>query len=820
MSKDKTQTQKTGVSFLEKLSTVIVDKRNLVFLIVIILLVFSAFSKNWVEVESDLTAYLPETSQTKQALNVMDDQFITYGSAEVMVANITMQQAAALKDQIADVKGVQMISYDETDAHYNNMSALYSITFDYSEDDDACLESLDAVKELLAPYDVYVKTGLGNAQEETIEHEINIIMIYVAIVIVTVLLFTSETYGEVPVLILTFVVALVINQGTNYLLGKISFVSNSVTSILQLALSIDYAIIFCNRFKEEHRMLPIREAVIVALSKSIPEIGASSLTTVGGLVAMLFMQFRLGPDMAICLIKSIVFALLSSFIVMPGLLMLFGPLIDKTGHKSFIPKISFVGKLDYATRHVVPALFVVLIAFAFHFSQNCPFAYGYSILETPKLNETQIAEQMIEDNFSTTNMMALMVPAGDYDKERALLEELGSYDEVDSSMGMTNIEAMDGYMLADKLKPRQFAELANLDYEVAEVIYGAYAANSENYGKLAGNLSNYSVPLIDMLLYVCDQLDAGVVTLSDDQMQTLSDAKVQMMSAKNQLQGEDYSRMLLYLNLPVSGDETYAFTDKILEIAQKYYPDQKVYLAGDSTNEYDFEKSFAVDNMVVSIVSVLIVLTVLLFTFNSAGMPILLILVIQGSIWINFSIPTFTGKYLFFLGYLIVSSIQMGANIDYAIVIASRYQELKTKMDHRTAIVETMNFAFPTIITSGAIMSISGFLIGSMTSEPVIAGIGESLGRGTVISIILVMFVLPQILLIGSGVIDRTSFSVPSVSVGEHRTASGRVLINGMVHGHIDGTVRGMLRGVVEGNVDLNVISGTAGGEEGERDET
>ena len=820
MSKDKTQTQKTGVSFLEKLSTVIVDKRNLVFLIVIILLVFSAFSKNWVEVESDLTAYLPETSQTKQALNVMDDQFITYGSAEVMVANITMQQAAALKDQIADIKGVQMISYDETDAHYNNMSALYSITFDYSEDDDACLESLDAVKELLAPYDVYVKTGLGNTQEVTIEREINIIMIYVAIVIVAVLLFTSETYGEVPVLILTFVVALVINQGTNYLLGKISFVSNSVTSILQLALSIDYAIIFCNRFKEEHRMLPIREAVIIALSKSIPEIGASSLTTVGGLIAMLFMQFRLGPDMAICLIKSIVFALLSSFIVMPGLLMLFGPLIDKTGHKSFIPKISFVGKLDYATRHVVPALFVVLIAFAFHFSQNCPFAYGYSILETPKLNETQIAEQMIEDNFSTTNMMALMVPAGDYDKERALLEELGSYDEVDSSMGMTNIEAMDGYMLADKLKPRQFAELANLDYEVAEVIYGAYAANSENYGKLAGNLSNYSVPLIDMLLYVCDQLDAGVVTLSDDQMQTLSDAKVQMMSAKNQLQGEDYSRMLLYLNLPVSGDETYAFTDRILEIAQKYYPDQKVYLAGDSTNEYDFEKSFAVDNMVVSIVSVLIVLTVLLFTFNSAGMPILLILVIQGSIWINFSIPTFTGKYLFFLGYLIVSSIQMGANIDYAIVIASRYQELKTKMDHRTAIVETMNFAFPTIITSGAIMSISGFLIGSMTSEPVIAGIGESLGRGTVISIILVMFVLPQILLIGSGVIDRTSFSVPSVSVGEHRTASGRVLINGMVHGHIDGTVRGMLRGTVEGNVDLNVISGTAGGEEGERDET
>mgnify|MGYP000409778904 CR=1 FL=1 len=143
------------------------------------------------------------------------------------------------------------------------------------EDKLKALESLDKVKEYLSGQDVYVKTDLGNAQAETIEREINMIMVYVAVVIVAVLLFTSETFGEVPVLILTFGVGLIVNQGTNYLLGKISFVSNSVTSILQLGLSIDYAIIFCNRFKEEHKTLPIREAVILALSKAIPEIGAS-----------------------------------------------------------------------------------------------------------------------------------------------------------------------------------------------------------------------------------------------------------------------------------------------------------------------------------------------------------------------------------------------------------------------------------------------------------------------------------------------------------------------------------------------------------------
>ena len=663
------ETKETGSSFMEKVATFIVDKRNLIFLLTIILLIFSVFSRNWVEVESDLTYYLPADSETKQALAIMDEQFVTYGTAEVMVANITPDQAAALAPKIKEVKGVQSVDYDETSAHYNNLSALYSVTFAYSEDDDACLDSLDAVKELLRDYDLYVDTDLGNTQQETIDHEISVIMVYVAIVIVLVLLFTSETYGEVPVLILTFVVALVLNQGTNFLMGKISFISNSVTSILQLALSIDYAIIFCNRFKEEHRLLPLREAVIIALSKSIPEIGASSLTTIGGLVAMLFMQFKLGPDMALCLIKSIMFALLAAFIVMPGLLMLFGPLIDRTQHRSFVPKISFVGKLDFATRYIIPVVFVALAVIGYNLSSNCPYAYGYGLISAPKQNETQFAQQMIEENFTSKNMLALIVPTGDYDRESAILSELEQYDEIDSTMGLTNIEALDGYMLADKLTPRQFAELAGLDYEAAQVVYAAYAAQHSEYGKLAGNLSTYKVPLIDMFLFVCDQVDAGLVTLSDEQTKLLQDAEVQMKSAKAQLEGEDYDRMLIYLTLPESGDETYAFTDKILEIAEKYYPDDTVYLAGESTNEYEFEKSFAVDNKVVSIVSVLVVMLVLLFTFNSAGMPVLLILVIQGCIWLNFSFPTITGKYIFFLGYLIVSSIQMGANIDYAIVI-------------------------------------------------------------------------------------------------------------------------------------------------------
>ena len=364
-----------------------------------------------------------------------------------------------------------------------------------------CETVMERVEDELSGYDMYVSATFGDTASKTLAQEIGVIVIIVAIVVVSVLILTSQTYAEVPVLLITFIAAALLNMGTNFLLGTISFVSNSVTIVLQLALSVDYAIIFCNRYKEEHEKLPIREAVIVALSKAVPEICGSSLTTIGGLVAMLFMEFRLGFDLGVCLIKSIFFSLFAVFFLMPGLLMLFGPLIDKTGHRSFVPKIPFVGKLAYATRHVIPVLFVVLAVIGWRLSSDCPYAYGYGLISAPKLNETQIAENMIDDNFSTKNLMALVVPAGDYDKERAILDELEQYDEVDSTLGLSNVEAMGGYMLTDRLTPRQFSELTDLDYEVAEFLYGAYAANHENYGKIVGGLSTYSVPLIDMFLF-------------------------------------------------------------------------------------------------------------------------------------------------------------------------------------------------------------------------------------------------------------------------------------------------------------------------------
>ena len=798
--------EKDDESFMVKVATFIVDKRNLFFLIFGIAIIFSLFSSSWVKVENALSAYLPSSTETSKGLSRMEDEFITYGSAKVMVTNITYETACDISDMIKDMDSVVMLTFDETSDHYNNFSALYDVTFNYPETDDRALEALAELEDKLSGYDIYVSTTMGDASAEQIASEMSVITVLVAIIVVTVLLLTSQTWAEVPVLLLTFVASMLITNGTNFIMGTISFVSNSVTVVLQLALSIDYAIIFCNRYKEEHEKLPIREADIVALSKAIPEIASSSLTTIGGLVAMMFMQFGIGRDMALCLIRAIFLSLLSVFLLMPGLLMIFGKLMDKTKHKSFIPKIPFVGKFAYKTRYIMPFVFVGLIVVAYFISSKCPYVYGYSKIETPIQSDSQIVDEMIDESFGTSNMVALTIPAGSYDKEAKLIADLEACDEVDSCMGLANTEAMDGYMLADKLTIREFSELLELDYEVAELLYMAYAVNDENYAKLVNGLSNYSVPLIDMVMFLYDEVDEGYVTLDDDLMDTLEDAHTLMKVAKDQLQGENYSRILVYLNLPEEGDETFAFLDKMHDMAGVYYTESEVLIPGESMSQYDLYKTFQVDNTVVNVVSILAVLVVLLFTFKSAGMPVLLILVIQGAIWINFSFPALQNKNLFFMSYLIVSSIQMGANIDYAIVISGRYMELKDKMSKEQAIIETMNFAFPTIVTSGTMLAIAGILIGQMSSDGAICGIGQCLGRGTIISIIIVMFALPQILLLGEKVIEKTSFAV-TIPLKMEKT-TGLIRVDGIVSGQVEGNIVGEMHGFIRGNANLFVSAG------------
>lgn len=792
-------------SVMYKIATFIVDKRNLFFLLFIFAIIFSVFAQSWVSVEDDITQYLPETTETRRGLTLMNDEFVTYGTASVMVSNITYDDAEKLADELKDISGVSGVEFDDTADHYKNAAALFSITFDGEADDQVSIDAMNAVSDKLNGYDLSVSSEVGSDSSAQLAEEMNIVTMIAAVIIVLVLLFTSGSYAEIPVLIMTFGAAAILNKGTNFMLGTISFISDSVTVVLQLALAIDYAIILIHRYTEEHEHLPTREACITALSKAIPEISSSSLTTISGLGALAFMQFKIGADLAIVLIKAILLSLLSVFTLMPGLIMLFSNAIEKTKHRNFVPKISAVGRFAFVTRHVIPPVFVVIAAVAAVFANRTPYCYGTTDLETPRQSETQIQEQKIKDNFGRTNLAALVIPSGNYENESELIKVLESYSEVDSCMGLANIEAMDGYVLTDKLTPRQFAELVDLDYEVAMVAYGAYAVNDENYGEVINGLDQYGVPLIDMFMFVYDEVDKGLVTLDDEMMDTLDELHETLNKALLQLKTDDYTRILVYLNLSEEGDETFAFLNKIHEEAEKFYPADEVYLVGNSTSDYDLSSSFVNDNLLISILSALFVIIILLFTFKSAGLPVLLIAVIQGSIWMNFSVPAIENTPLFFLSYLIVSSIQMGANIDYAIVISSRYMELKKEMPLKKAITETLNQAFPTIITSGAILAMAGILIGQISTDGTISSIGVCLGRGTIVSIILVMGVLPQILILGDIIIEKSSFTLKK----RERTQliNSGVAVTGLVRGYVNGRIDAVVNGVIIGDIDARIES-------------
>lgn len=803
---------------MEKLATFIVDKRNLFFLLYIFAIVFCIFSNGWVKVENDITTYLPDQTETRQGLTIMNDEFITYGTAKIMISNLSYERGEALKEKILEINGVSDVAFDNTKEHYLNSSALFDITFDGTAADEISVDAMHRIEDMLSGYDTYIDTEVGADTAADLQSEMQVIVVIAAIIIVAVLTLTSKSYAEVPVLIATFGVAAILNMGTNFLCGTISFISNSVTVVLQLALAIDYAIILCHRFSDEHETKSAREACIAALSKAIPEISSSSLTTISGLAALAFMHFQIGLDLATVLIKAILLSLLSVFTLMPGLLMLFSNLIDRTKHRNLIPSISFIGKFDIKTRYIIPPIFVLVLIFACIFANKCPYCYSYTDLTTAKQNESQISYQKIKNTFGTDNMVAVIIPSGSYSSESALLKDLERYPEVKSTMGLAGVEAMDGYYLTDALNSREFSELAGIEYEVSNLLYTAYAVNDNQYGQIVNGIDKYEVPLFDMFFFLKNQMEEGNITLEGDIQETLDELFDQLEKAKLQLQTDEYSRLVVYLNLPEESRETFDFLQVIHKEAARYYDDNSVYVVGNSTSDYDLSSSFSQDNLIISVLSALFVIIILLFTFNSAGLPVLLILVIQGSIWINFSFPYLQDEPLYFLSYLIVNSIQMGANIDYAIVISSHYKDLKLKMHPKEAIVATLNEAFPTIFTSGSILAAAGALIGVLTTNPIIAAIGNCLSRGTIISIVLVMAVLPQILILGDTIIEKTSFELKTINLTP-QSYSGTIRVQGLIRGQVNGTLEGNFNGIIKGNMDATVISGQVNVEGDESDE-
>ncbi len=759
--------QREKQDIMHLIAGLIVRYRFVIMLLFIAAAVYAGLSIGRVQVSSELTIFLPEETETRRGIHIMEDSFVTYATEDVMVANVTLDKAQELADAIAAFPMVGSVVFDDTPAHYAHASARLSVSFRGVEDDPAVVEEQEHIRAFLEPYDTYIYAVTWQAYFAQLAHEMVGIVLIAVLVIIAILLFTSRSYFEVVIFFLVFVFAAVLNMGTNFWLGEISTITNSIAVILQLALAIDYAIIFSHRYQDEALLHDsAREALIEALAKSIVEISSSSLTTISGLLALMLMQFRLGYDLGMVLAKGIVCSLLTVFLLMPGLILLFPRAIRRTAHKTLIPDIRPWGRFLTRSGYCFVWLFLLLLPAAVWCSSHTQYAFSDSSVTELVYSESREAMHRISDTFADSTPIALIVPAEDFEKEKAVIREVEALPEIRSATGLANIDIDGTHTLTDRFTPRMLAELLNISPEEATLVFQAYGVRNEEYQAIFGGAETYEVPLVDMILFLFDLKDRGVVNLDAETQDRLDELRDSLTMGLDQLRGENWNRMLFTAAVPVEGEESAALVEKIRSIAEKRYGEGTVLVVGDITSARDLRASYTGDSRLISFLTIAFVYLILLFTFRSLIGAALLVFVIQGSIWINFSFPFLDGSVPSFVTSMIVSAIQMGATIDYAIVLMNRYLVLRETMPKKEAMSLAVNQAFPTVLTSGSIMTIAGLLIAYRVSDIYVGHIGLAVGRGAFCSVVLVLTVLPQLLVLFDGLIRKTTLHV-DLSGGE-----------------------------------------------------
>ena len=745
--------------FMHRLAGGIVRGRFVLMLLFLAAGVYCALSLGRVRVNADLTFFLPPETETRRGLSAMEADFETFASEDVMLSNVTYAIAEELAEELGAIEHVFSVGFDDSPAHYTRSAALFTIAYDAPEEDPGVLAAKEAVRALLAPYDSYAYSMDLKSFSKQLAQEMGGVLAIAAAVIVVILLFTSRSYFEVVIFAIVFVFAALLNMGTNFWLGEISTITHSIAVIMQLALAIDYAIIFSHRYQDECLRHPTaRAALTEALAQSVLEISSSSLTTISGLVALMLMQFRLGRDLGVVLAKGIVCSMLTVFLLMPGMILFFPRAIRRTAHRSFIPDITPWGRFLMRAKGCFVWLFLLLIPAAIFASSHVRYAFADHSVTELVYSESRAAMHKIENTFARSTSVVLLVPHEDLESEKAILREARKLPEVRSALGLAGIEIDSGHVLTDLYTAPMLAELLEIPREEAELLFRAYGLRHEQYQVFFGARESYSVPLADMLGYLFEMLDHGVVTLEGERAEEVASLRSELDYALRQLRGEHYNRMLFTVDLPVEGEESVAFVERLRAIAAPYYPADSVLVVGDITSARDLAASYTGDSRLISGLTIGFVFLILLVTFRSVAGAAILVFVIQGSIWINFSFPYLRHDVPSFVTNMIVSAIQMGATIDYAIVLMNRYQSLRGALEKREAMAQAVNRSFATVLTSGSIMTLAGTLIGLRVSDVYVSHIGMAVGRGAFTSVILVLSVLPQLLVLLDGAVEKTRF--------------------------------------------------------------
>lgn len=752
-------------------------KLKWVFLVLFVALsIFGAVMIPHTKINYDLTGYLPANCDSSTALELLKKEFDDKGMAYVMVKDVTPEKAGEIKTRLEKVEGVATVTYVES-MNYKNNSALYTVTL---KDYDSTAGAFDAVKDVidaLSDEKAYLSGQSAFSYYTKLETEQSIMKLGIAIVVIIllVMLFTSKTYFELIVLILVFGAAMAINMGTNFLfVNGISYIANLVALVLQLALSLDYSIILLHRYMEERdNGEDAKTATVTALTKGLPEILSSSLTTVAGLAALMLMTLSIGAEIGLSLAKGIVVSMATVIFFMPALLVIFDKPIQKTRHKSFVPNVTKPARAIVKARKVIVPAFLLIAILAGVAQGFNKYSFNYnsgSLIVAPK----KVIE---ETGFGTLNSLVVVVPKGDAEKERQLVKYVESFDLIDKSQttalstinvySFIDADSSETLYLTDEVSKKDIGNLIDKipsdagvnPLIIKPIIEGWFDDYVKKYLPEGTKPSKAKVRLIDLLDFaVREKFDAISRFIGDDPEKLAYLEQVKQISfAKANLESENYSRITFNINGGVEDDDVFELVKTLKSGVSDFYEER--YITGESVVCYEMSEYFMKDNLMVCLFTDLFILVILLITFRNISLPIILILAIQGGIFINFAIPFLSKTSISFIGYLIISAIQMGATIDYAIVLTNRYRGIRKDFtDRYDAMAAATNAVFPTILTSGVILTATGFVM-SMLSSGVVAQLGLLLGVGTLTSIIIVLFVLPSLLLVTEKVVDKTDFS-------------------------------------------------------------
>lgn len=672
---------------------VVKHKKMIIFLFVISAVV-CAFLSTMVGVDYKFADYLPDDAQSTKAIDIMNEEYDQeVPNVRVMIKDVSIVKALEYKEKLEAIDGVQEVNWldDATNIYqplemmdqetvndwYKNKNALYQITMDESNGYETAMK----IRKVIGNDNYMSGEGITNSMTPmTTASEIQKIVLIVMPIVFIILLLTTNSWFE-PVLFMTTIgIAIMINRGTNLMFGTISFVTNAAGSILQLAVSMDYGIFLLHRFAENRQLgEDAQTAMINAVKQSIGSVMSSGLTTVTGFAALILMGFKIGPDMGWVMVKAIVLSLFAVLCLLPALTMVFYPLIDKTEHKSFMPKFRWLSKLVLDRKPVMIVLFVILMIPSYFGQQKNSFLYGGS--KVYQTNATQLGRDMnaIEKEYGVSSQLVLMVPKGNMEKEIQLNKDLNQINGVTSVVSYIN--------------------------SVGESIPKDFVPN--------------------------EQL--------------------------SKLYSKNYSRYVVTVNTEEGEANWSQITAKVQSTGKKYYGNKSL-MAGNLASTQDLKTTITQDMTRVNILSIAFVFTILVFNFKSMILPVILTLVIEASIWINLTVPYFAGSNLYYIGYLIISSVQLGATIDYGILFTDRYREYRKQMGKKRAAMKTIQSCTMSILTSASILTAAGIVLGAISTNGVLSQLGILIGRGAVISFILVIFVLPGLLMIFDKLIEKLTY--------------------------------------------------------------